>query len=165
MDWNLLVAKIQAGDEKSLAFCITLFCVIGCVFSICFQYRVWRWPFVWGELIEAGIEKAGGTDLVKSEQDYIANTNYTYTVGSKEYTGKRISAMAIMASHNARGVLARQLKGIEISNNKVKVYYNPKNPQKSYLIRGSVFQVVFTAAMLLGMLAVSYRLLEMAKII
>ena len=164
-DSNIMIenyfSKIASGDAYAIALCITVFCAIACIYSLYFQYRVWNWPSVWGKLLEADVEKIGGTDLVKSEQDYAANVGYTYTVKGRSYTGNRLSAMSVMASHNAQAVLHKQLKGIEVNSGKVRVYYNPFRPSKSFLIRGSGYQVTFTILMLAGTVVVSMRLLQL----
>jgi hypothetical protein len=90
---------------------------------------------VYGELIEFGVEKFGATDLVKSHQDYVSKALYTYNVAGLDYDGTKISPWIFVASHNARFVLEKQLSSVQrFPNGKVKVFYNPHNPRKSFLI-------------------------------
>jgi hypothetical protein len=165
MNYNLLVDKIQNTDPLAIAYLISIFCFLACIYSLYFQYKVKKWPSCLGTLIHGEVSKFGANENELSEQDYSAEVRYEYEVNGKKYVGNRLSAMVVIASHNARAVLSKQLEGIERQGDKVKVYYNPNRAYKSFLINGSKIQVIFTISMLLFALAVSLRCLEMMKVI
>ena len=78
----------------------------------------------------------------------MATSLYTYTVDGKEYQGRRVSPWIMITSHNMLGILKYQLKHVQrFDNGKVKVFYSPQNPQKSYLvkpgIKGQILTVIF----------------------
>lgn len=128
----------QLASQRQLQgiwFWAALYAFFVCGYSIIFQIKTRYWPSVEGELVKAQVEKFGATDLVKSDQDYISKALYSYSVAGREYEGKRISPWVFVASHNARFVLQKQLGTIDrLPNDKVRVYYNPKKPHKSYLV-------------------------------
>lgn len=123
------------GHVQGIWFWVGLYTLIVCSYSVIFQLRTRCWPSVEGQLAELGVEKFGATDLIKSDQDYISNALYTFNVSGVDYDGTRISPWIFVASHNAKFVLEKQMSSIQrLPNGKVKVFYNPKKPQKSYLI-------------------------------
>jgi hypothetical protein len=154
-----IISQIQAGEPYALALLVSGFSVLATVYSLRLQYRVWKWPYVWGTLERGGLQKVNSASVV-SEQDYRADVSYTYEVGGKSYTGSRLSSMPITASHNATAVLERQLQGIEREGDKVKVYHDPKKPQKSFLIKGSPTQLIVTFGCLFLAVAVSLKCLR-----
>jgi len=129
--WQLTIQ----GKTQGIWFGAALYVFIVCVFSLIFQIRTRYWPFTLGELVEFGTENFGATDWVKSNQDYVSKALYKYNVSSVAYDGTRISPWIFVVSHNARFVLEKQMSFIQrCPDGKVKVFYNPNNPRKSYLI-------------------------------
>ena len=123
------------GQAQGVWFWAAFYTFIVCLWSLIFQLRTRYWPCTPGELAEIGARKFGATDRVKSDQDYVTNALYKYHVSGVDYTGTRISPWIIVASHNARFVLQKQLSFIQrYPDGRVKVFYNPANPRKSYLI-------------------------------
>ena len=86
-------------------------------------------------------------------------------MGDVSFRGKRLSAMVVVDSHNAKQLLNKQLKGIVIKDEKVKVFYNPKKPNKSFLINGSYTQVIFTVAMMIFMGLITIRCIERLRVL
>jgi len=160
IDPGLVFDRALAGDPFAIGACVAAFCAAACVYSLFFQYRVWHWPHVWGVLGVAGKKQTLSSGTSMADRQYVARVSYTYDVDGQAYEGHRLSAMQVEASHNARAVLDAQLKGIERQDGRVKVYYKPGNPAKSYLIRGSLTQVVLTAGMMAAAIAVCHRFLE-----
>ncbi len=129
--WQLAIQ----GQAQGIWFWASTYLVIVCIYSLIFQIRTRFWPFVQGEIVKVEVDKFGGTDLVKSNQEYVSKALYTYNVSGVDYEGTRISPWVFVASHNARFVLEKQMSYIQVlPGGKVKVYYNPQNPKKSYLI-------------------------------
>ncbi len=94
-----------------------------------------HWHFIHGEIVDFGVEKFGATDWVKSNQDYVSKALYKYNVSGIGYVGTRISPWIFVTSHNARFVLEKQMSSVQLlPDGKVKVFLNPHNPKKSYLI-------------------------------
>ncbi len=131
---------------------VTFFCLFAGIYSLIYQLRVSRWPSVWGTLSHARTQELGGSEILEAKRDYRNRVSYSYNVNGKTYQGHRLSGMTVVTDHNAKALLENQLKGVKKKDGKVKVYYNPAKPSKSYLINGSVYQVVFTLAMLAVML-------------
>ena len=76
---------------------------------------------------------------------YSVDALYSYQVDGKTYQGKRISPWIIVASHNVQFVLKHQLAKVEtFAGNKVKIFYKPSNPAKSWLILPSKLGVFIT---------------------
>ena len=129
--WQLAIQ----GQTQGIWFWAALYTFVVCVFSLIFQIRTRYWPSTQGELAEFGVEKFGATDWVKSNQDYVSKALYKYNVSGVAYDGTRISPWIFVVSHNARFVLERQMSSIQrFPDGKVKVFYNPNNPKKSFLI-------------------------------
>jgi hypothetical protein len=150
---DVLIGKLQSGDPLSIAFCIAALSVVATWYSFYFQYRVWNWTFVWGDLVQSRVASGGGGSS-SADRNLVAQVEYNYTVNGKEYSGTRLSAMAV--STNMSGLLEQQLQGAETTEGgQVKVYHDPKKPHKAYLIRGSKTQVIFTFVYFLIALAVT----------
>jgi len=139
------------GDKQGVIFFAALYTFVMAMYSSVFQLNVMKWPSTRGELQQAAVSKIGGTDLVTSEQEYIAKALYRYHVDGESFQGKRVSPWAISTSHNANFVLEKQMQGIHrYDDGSVQVFYNPKKPKKSFLIKPGKFGLAFT--MLLAVL-------------
>jgi hypothetical protein len=145
------------GNAQGVWFFAALYTLAICSYSVIFQIRTRSWPFTEGSLIDAGVDKFGTTLSSLSDQDYTANTLYEYSVVGQRYAGKRVSPWVIVASHNARGILRNQIAKIQqLPNKKVRVYYNPANPKKSFLIIASKTGIVITCIIALLPLVLFY---------
>ena len=69
---------------------------------------------------------------------------YEYEVDGTSYENSRISPWVIVASHNLRSILHRQLNRISVGpDGKIAVFYNPQHPEKSVLIKpGAVGRLI-----------------------
>ncbi len=138
--WDLA----REAKAQGLIFWAAHYCFFLGTYSFLYQLRTRRWSTTKGELIEAGIGKFGSENR-NSEQKFTANALYQYTVSNVSYQGSRISPWIIVASQNARVVLKKQMSHIEkLPNGKVKVFYNPKKPNKSFLIVAGKFGLFIT---------------------
>ncbi|MBB2494914.1 DUF3592 domain-containing protein [Aquipseudomonas ullengensis] len=133
-----------SGDGKSLALLAAIYVSAVMLSSAIYLRLIWHWPSTTGQLIRQEVATFGGKEYVQSQQNYLAKVEYTYEVDGQRYTGNRLSPWKVMASANARIVLQAQMQGIDIdSAGGVTVYYNPRKPTKSYLIRsGPIKQTV-----------------------
>ena len=116
-------------------FWISLYCFLILGYSSIRQLRCRRWPSVWGKLEKEELRKVGGTAWSLSDQDYATDALYHYEVDGQHYAGKRVSPWIVIASHNARFLLEKQMAKIhKRGDDQVRVYFNPRNPRKSFLI-------------------------------
>lgn len=135
--------RVLQGDTQTIWFWAALYTFIACSYSLIFQLRTRKWHVTQGDLIKKGLTTFGATERVTSRQKYVSEALYRYNVSGVAYEGTKISPWVFVASHNARYVLKKQMSSIQRhSNGKVKVYYSPGNPKKSYLIvagKGGIF--------------------------
>lgn len=132
------------GDRQSIILLAVVYVFLVSGYSVLWQMRMNAWPSVIGHLGKLGVRKFGAGEWALSDQQYVGDALYEYQVDGKEYTGKRISPWVVVASHNLRSVLRLQQNAVDVSpDHKVTVYYNPRNPRKSFLVRaGRISQVV-----------------------
>ena len=134
------------AELQGIWFWAATYAAVICVYSLVYQLRIRSWPSTEGELVEAGVQKFGATDLIKSDQDYVSTALYRYRVRGQQFTGKRVSPWIIIASHNARFVLNRQMSSIEHTDGgKLRVYHHPRKPHKSFLIKPGAVGLLITA--------------------
>lgn len=140
--WQLATQSKLQG----IWFFAALYVLVVCLYSLIFQLQTRSWSAARGELVNAGLEKFG-REAVPSEQHYNAGALYYYEVEGKRYKGTRISPWIVIASHNLVLILQKQLSAIQqFPDGRVKVFYNPKKPQKSFLIIAGKMGIVITIA-------------------
>jgi len=146
--WDLALQ----GNNQAIFFFIALYTFIVCTYSVIFQYRVNHWHETKGKLIQHGLKKLGH-DNIRSEENYTASAIYTYTVNDTVYVGKKVSTWAMTGSGMMKNIGNQQLKGIGyLPNDGVRVFFNPKKPHKSVLIRPGIISQTFTFSIGLIML-------------
>ncbi|MFK7794710.1 MAG: hypothetical protein AB8B89_05115 [Gammaproteobacteria bacterium] len=135
------------GQAQGIWFWAAIYIFILCVYSTVFQIRTRYWPYTKGDLVEFDVEKFGAS-VLKTDQIYTANTLYNYVVSGVKYEGRRISPWLIVASHNARFILRKQMSSVQkCADGKAKVFYKPSNPKKSFLIVASKLGIFITIVM------------------
>ena len=103
------------------------------LYVLLFTKKLKKWPYVLGELTEISIRPTG------EFRAFAGRVKYTYEVNGVAYKGKRLSPWTV--SGHVKNIISKQMAKIEyVSNDQVKVFYNPKNPSKSYLIRESFLE-------------------------
>ncbi len=126
----------KAGDIQGFAFWAVAYCWLIGWGTLIVYWRVRHWPSVMGVIEQLELRAFGAAELVQSEQDYIADSRYRYEVKGVEYFGSRIAPWQISASHNLRGIVQGQVSAVPVQpDGKVRVYYSPKRPNKSYVVR------------------------------
>ena len=126
----------KAAEVQGIWFWAALYALIVCGYSVIYQLRVRSWPSAEGTLDEACLGKFGAPEHSISDQEYQLEVTYSYEVSGTQYHGTRVSPWLIIASHNQRGILKTQLRGIKYhAPNRVDVIYNPSKPSKSFLVR------------------------------
>ena len=140
-----MINMASQGEAQGIMFFTVVVMSAGALYSVVYQYRIRQWPDTEGTLQKAGTRHFGSSAQHTSEQEYVSDALYSYTVEGEKYTGTRVSPWKIVASHNARGILERQLKSItQLPTGKVAVYYNPLKPEKSFLIKPGIPGLVLT---------------------
>ncbi|WP_323750409.1 DUF3592 domain-containing protein [Marinobacter sp.] len=133
------------GNKQGVLFFIVVYVFVMCLYSFFRQFLISQWPMTKGILKSASVDKWGVTELVLSDQDYKVSSLYKYKVADDIYHGHRVSPWIIIASHNSRFLLKNQLKNIrKDKDGTVNVFYNPKKPEKSYLIKPGVLGMAVT---------------------
>lgn len=141
----------MAGDKQGFMFFVCLYALVTCGYSVFFQLRVSRWPEAKGALLQGGVSKIGGTEPVRSNQEYVASGLYEYVVDGALYQGKKVSPWVMVASHNAKFLLEKQMRGVHrYADGGVRVFFNPTNPKKSYLIKPGKVGIAFTLGLAVG---------------
>lgn len=144
---QLLFQQAFAGNIQAIFFWVASFVAIACVWSSMYQLGIRRWPSVKGVLLHADTEKFGATDFVAAEQDYVIKLAYDYEVNGKQYRGSRLSPVVMTASGAGKAVLDYALANLEQQDGFVEVFYNPKNPAKSFLQKPGLYSGLFTLFM------------------
>ena len=147
-------ALAMEGEKQGIFFFISLYVLVLAGYSTVYQFKVARWPATKGVLLDAEVQQWGATEWAKSNQEYAATALYKYKVAGKEYQGQRVSPWVIVASHNVRFILAKQLGHIQKNDDgSIVVYFNPGKPRKSFLIKpGAIGLAVTSASAVLPML-------------
>jgi len=93
------------------------------------------WPTVDGVVFSSEVSSYKDS---KKNTRYSANVNYSYMIENKEYTSNDISMSEVTSSNvsSAEKICKQYPEGT-----KVKVFYNPENPDESLLIPGTSFVV------------------------
>lgn len=98
-----------------------------------FTKKLKKWPYVLGELAEISIVPTYEIRTVAGR------VRYTYEVNGVVYKGKRLSPWSVTG--HVKSIISKQMTKIEyVPKDQVKVFYNPKNPSKSYLVRESFLE-------------------------
>ena len=136
------------GNTQGIFFWAAVYVFLVCLYSLVYQLRINRWPGVIGKLTNIGVQKFGSTARTIAEQDYVAGSCYQYQVDETRYQGSRVSPWSVVASQNMRRILVMQLKSVgKLPDNQVTVYYNPRKPEKSFLIKPGLKSQLFTAVL------------------
>ena len=123
------------GDAQGVLFWIAVYAFVVCSYSTIRQFMKFRWKATTGQLMQKGIQKFGTSLADPSMQEYKLDALYEYQVDGRKYLGTEVSAWKVVASHNVRGILGLQYKGIEKHpDGSIAVYYNPRKPQKALLV-------------------------------
>lgn len=128
------ITRLKSGEPESWLLAFAVYSLIVGTYSIVFYLRISRWPSVVGELNQAvttGLTRSAAL----SDRNYTAEVSYRYQIGGDEYHGNRLSPFLVVASHNLRFLIRQQMRGIKAcAGGGVRVFYNPRRPEKSYLI-------------------------------
>lgn len=142
--WRLLMA----GDTQGIFFWGAFYTLLLLCYSLINQLRTARWPWTPGTLASNGVDTFGPGERVTGNQHYAARATYEYVVDGESFEGHRVSPWVMVASHNARGLLEKQLQAAQrLPDGRVKVFYNPVRPGKSFLVKPGPFGQLVTAVL------------------
>ena len=103
-----------------------LYALVVTLYIYLFTKKLKKWPYVLGELAEISIVPTYEIRTVAGR------VRYTYEVNGVVYKGKRLSPWSVTG--HVKNIISRQMAKIEyVSNDQVKVFYNPKNPSRAIL--------------------------------
>jgi len=132
------------GKLQGVWFWASFYTLVVCLYSTYFQIQTRFWASTHGKLHELGVERFGSANE-RSEQQYHGKALYSYHIKGKTYHGTRISPWLFVTNYNAKDLLAKQQAGIDRpTQSSVTVYYNPKKPKKSFLLKANKFGISVT---------------------
>ena len=130
-------------ELQGLHFWATVYVLVVLLGTVWHVLRVRRWPSTQGQLLRLGVRKFAGPALNPADQAYVPDALYAYEVAGRAYQGRELSVWKVSASgilRGAAGLLPARVKADAAG--RVPVYYHPKRPHKSLLLRPGVATVV-----------------------
>ena len=147
------IEQLKNGGAEEWLLLFAIYCVVMCTYSLIYCIRINRWPSVFGDLIQSEVGRLSPS-MRRTDQNYMAEVQYRFKVDGVEYSGHRLTPFLTVVSHNLRFILRLQMTYIETrADGKVRVYYNPRKPEKSYLITPGPIGYSFIASFTLIPLA------------
>ena len=132
----LLCGHSSPPVKFKASFSASLYALLVLGYSVMHQLNLRKWSCTQGHLLRERIARFGAKEWITANQDYHLDALYQYEVNGKTYTGSRVSPWIMVASHNVKSLLHRQLDGIEKTpDGAITVYFDPKNPRRSLLIK------------------------------
>ncbi|MBA4343344.1 MAG: hypothetical protein C0423_14505 [Methylibium sp.] len=131
---------------QGIHFWGTVYTVLVLAGSLWHVLRVRRWPGTPGELLRLGVRPIGGAEPLRADQAFVPDALYAYQVDGQRYEGSELSVWKLSASGLLRSAAAlqpRQVRAVEAASGVVTVYYNPRRPHKSLLVRPGWASVCF----------------------
>jgi hypothetical protein len=142
------IAAALSGQIEGIFAVVFFALTFACAYSVFYQFRIRSWPSTTGKLLSAETEEFGATEISPSDVDYMNSVAYEYVVDGTTYAGNRFSPWVVIATHNLKTILERQLDGLA-PGNAVPVFYNPRKPGLAFLKRpGPIGMLVTIAAMI-----------------
>ncbi len=141
--------RLMAGDADAILLTAAGYFILVGVFGLISMYRKSKWPSVIGQLLDEKIEGAWGGR--HDETNFGAKVLYRYSVDGVTYENDQINVWHIRMTYNLRALLKWQFRFIERhGQSRVTVYYNPKRPEKAYLVVPGVKQMAFVSVLFFG---------------
>lgn len=138
--------NLLAGDRDSLFLLVVIYFLLAGLYGTLYSLRMRLWPSVVGELEKEQLEYwyAGG-----EPQDRLMNVGvlYRYEVDGVTYEGHRVSPFYLRTNRGASYLLRHQQRGFQKTGDcHVRVYYDPKRPERAFLVVPSWQGFLFIAA-------------------
>ena len=145
-----VATQAMDGDAKSILLIFAVYFLAMGALSLRYQFRMKTWPRGRGKLLQSRMAHVAGFEWNPGNKMYATDALYEYQVDGQTYQGQKVSPWVMVASHNVKFVLQKQLDRIEVgSGNEVAVYYNPKNPSRAVLIKPGTLGMAVTVSMAL----------------
>ncbi len=145
-----VISRAIAGDAESILLVFAIYTLLMCAYSIWYQLRLQAWPETRGKLINRGLAHVAGFEWDPGDKLYATDALYEYQVDGQTYQGQKISPWVMVASHNVRSVLWKQLSRLEVGpENTVSIYYNPQKPAQAILIKPGNIGIAITVCIAL----------------
>lgn len=136
-------------ELQGIHFWASVYVLIVLAGSLWHVLRVRRWPSTEGRLLRLGVRQFGATGFNPADQQYVPDALYSYHVRGQSYQGREISVWKMSASgllKNTSAFLPSRVKADAAGN--VRVYYHPKRPDKSLLLRPGRATLLFLWALI-----------------
>lgn len=157
---SAFLERLFSGDRDAIILAAAWYFGLMGVLALFNMIRLNRWPSVVGELHDEGIERTGIGAISADDQEYQASVRYSYSVDGVTYEGDRLNPWLVTVTHNLRGLLKLQFRGVERhEGRKVTVFHHPRKPQKSYLDVPDWPSMIFVAGLCFGSAALIYSAL------
>lgn len=137
MDAILDVFRSAAqGDMRSVFLLVALYVLGAALYSLYLQWQADGWVKTRGRLVRGGSGKFGVRAITLGSKDHPPNALFEYEVDGQRHFGTRASPWGSVASHTLRLIFDRQFRNVGLdASGAVDVYYNPRNPAQSVLMR------------------------------
>ena len=142
------------GDVQGILFLATAFVTLACLVSLAIQMKAARWQSVVGNLIKLELDGTGVRDHI-GQGNYYIDAEYEYRVDGVNHKGRGVSLALIWTGKSMQFVLRRQMAAVQRQpDGKVLVFYDPKKPEKSYLIKPSMLSKILTLVPIVFMITI-----------
>jgi len=133
---------LMMGDSQGILFWAMIHISIACIASLYFQLRVAKWP--------------GMRDRFGRGNCYLT-ADYEYSIDGIMYKGSRISMTTLWTNKNMIFLLRKRMAAVQqLPEGKVVVFYNPKKPEKSYLLKTSMLTKALMLIIPIGFMVLFY---------
>ncbi len=142
---------LRAGEPAALLVALLFLSGLAAVYSFLYQLRIRMWPSTRGRLLAADVQRLYDPTPPRSA---MTRVEYEYEVQGRRYRGHRYSPWQMRASGTAIALLEKQMQDVrEEGKGGIPVYYDPRNPARSFLKRPGIFGLLVTVAYIAAMAA------------
>ena len=124
------------STEQLVIWAAVAYLVLMLAYSYIRSLKIHAWPYVVGKLQDADVDYLHMVDRYSAWD----RVSYEYEVDGEKYIGKRLSPLIVRGQVASK--IKKQLAKIEyVSKDQVKVFYDKKDPSKSYLVKETWFDI------------------------
>ena len=123
-------------NEQIIILGFVIYLGLALAYSTYTSKKIDNWPFIIGKLLVAKVSYINAIEKGSAWSD----VKYEYEVRGKLYVGTRLSTLLV--SGQVAPKIEKQLAKIQyVSGDQVKVFYDKKDPSKSYLVKETWFHI------------------------